>query len=241
MFATLLKKKGGLPVEKVAKLISVPSVDGGLKRQLVKPKGDELGVGAAFCGRSVILPLMGPNEVTSALAASAREIAEALIGAAGEVDGQRDVFYTPEAVMHITLFATAEDLPAGESPAEETLAQELCALKKLAEAWDPFTLECDSVVVMPSGTILLLCVPVPETGTDAETTRREFEAVCERDFPLASGGVPNIFHCSLGRVCFGVTLTDEEIANLARGHLRQGDRRGKRQAAGARAAVVRDR
>ena len=39
----------------------------------------------------------------------------------------------------------------------------------------------------------------------------EFEYVKERDFPL-KGSVPNIFHSSLARVCFGVTLSAEELA-----------------------------
>ena len=123
-----------------------------------------------------------------------------------------DVFVTPEAVQHITLFATADDLPSGEAPAPELLEAEVRALKDLAATWDPFTLEAHSVVLMPSGTLLLLWLPVPETATDPESTRREYEAVAERDFSAPGGGVPNIFHTSLARVCFGCELGDEQLA-----------------------------
>lgn len=80
MFFGLLRKSGGLPEGKVAKLVTVPSISGGTQRQLVKPKGDELGVGAAFCGRSVIMPLGGPSELTSKAMALTRDICAAVVG-----------------------------------------------------------------------------------------------------------------------------------------------------------------
>ena len=92
-------------------------------------------------------------------------------------------------MQHITLFATADDLPAGEAPAPEVLEAEVSALKELSSTWDPFELEAHSVCVMPSGTVLLLWLPVPETATDPESSRREYEAVAERDFSAPGGGV----------------------------------------------------
>lgn len=216
MFAGLLAKKGGLPVEKVASIISVPNLaGGGVKRQLVKKiSDDELGVGAAFCGRSAIMPL-GVSAFTSQLATFTKEICDLFVGCEAAVEGGRDVFRTPEAVLHVTLFSAARDPPAGEKAADEVLASELASLKELAAAWDPFVLEAHSVVMMPSGTLLLVWLPVPSSLTDAESTRREFEAVhAAGAFPLASGSVPNIFHTSLARVCFGCSLTDAELETV---------------------------
>ena len=216
MFAGLLAKKGGLPAEKVASLVSVPDVTGGgIKRQLVKKLADdELGVGAAFCGRSAIMPL-GVSELTSKLAASTNEILNLFVESKAHVDGHRDVFRTPEAVLHVTLFATyiPTSLEGGAKAADEVLGAELGALKTLAAAWDPFVLEAHSIVMMPSGTLLLLWLPVPESLTDAESTRREFEAEhAAGAFPAADGSVPNIFHTSLARVCFGCELAADELA-----------------------------
>lgn len=216
MFAGLFSKKGGLPAEKVASIISVPDLaGGGVKRQLVKKKGDdELGVGAAFCGRSAIMPL-GVSPFTSKLAEFTNEITELFVQSKAEVAGSRDVFRTPESVLHLTLFSASNDPPAGESPPEDLLASELASLKSLAAAWDPFELEAHSIVMMPSGTLLLVWLPVPSSLTDAESTRREFEAVhAEGAFPLASGKVPNIFHTSLARVCFGCAMSEEEAAGV---------------------------
>ena len=67
-----------LKEEKVAHLVTIPLMGGGTKRQLVKKIGEDLGVGAAFCGRSAILPLLGPNATTSAGAQAANEICQVL-------------------------------------------------------------------------------------------------------------------------------------------------------------------
>jgi len=155
------------------------------------------------------MPLGGPTEVTSTASSFAREITSIICG--GDAGREGNVFYTPEAVQHITLFATANDLPAGEEPPPELLEAEVKALKGLSASWDPFELEVHSVVVMPSGTVLLLWVPVPESGSDPESTRREYEAIAERDFSAPGGGVPNIFHSSLGRICFGCSLEVEQL------------------------------
>lgn len=216
MFAGLLANKGGLPADKVASLVTVPNITGaGVKHQLVKKlSDDELGVGAAFCGRSAIMPL-GVSELTSTLATHTSEICDLFVNCSAKVEGTRDVFRTPESVLHVTLFSASTDPPAGESPPEDLLASELGSLKQLAAAWDPFELEAHSIVMMPSGTLLLVWLPVPDSLTDAESTRREFEAVhAAGDFPNASGKVPNIFHTSLARVCFGCSLTSDELATV---------------------------
>jgi len=214
MFSTLIGKARALKEEKVAQLITVPLPGGGTKRQLVKKIGDELAVGAAFCGRSAILPMLGPTALTSAGAVAAREISEVLVSARCEVAGGRDYFVTPEEVMHVTLFACAPDPPAGEKVDEAVLGAELDTLKELAAPWPAFELEAHRVVLMPSGTILLLWLPLPDTYSDAEATRAEFRSVQDARFPEALGGVPDIFHTSLGRICFGVTLEDDEVAAI---------------------------
>jgi len=220
MFSTLLAKAGGLPAEKVGKLLRTPSVHG-TKLQVVNVRGGEMQVGAALVGRCLVMPIArgpdgkhGSTALTAALAAHSRNICEIFVGCDAHVDGMRDVFYTPEDVMHITLFQTAPPLDGDEAVADEVVQAELASVKRLAETWDPFTLEVHSVVMMPSGTLLCLLLPVPESGTDFESTRREYEAVKETDFPFAPAGLPDIFHASLARVCFGADLTEEELTRV---------------------------
>ena len=78
MFAGLFKSKGGLNPDKVAKMVYVPSVKpgGGVKRELITNQQGALDYGAAFRGRGVVLPLMGPSAFTSQLMQSTREICD---------------------------------------------------------------------------------------------------------------------------------------------------------------------
>jgi len=211
MFGTLMDKAGGaLKAEKVVQMVSVPKPGGGVARSLVKNGVVSQG---ALGGRSLLLPFLGPTELTSNLTAAAREVCDVLVNAECAVEGTRDVYVTAEEVMHITLFQVAPHVVGGE-PDAATLTAELERLEELSADWGAFELEAHSVVLMSSGTILLLMLPIPETLADAESTRDEFRWVREARFPLASGSIPDIFHASLGRICFAVALNAAELAKL---------------------------
>ena len=128
MFSGLLRKSGGLPEGKVATLVTVPSISGGTQPAR-QAQGRRLGVGAAFCGRSVIMPLGG--RLSSRARMASRRHLRRRRGAT------RAALTMPHLGISLSALRDGRRPAVGEAPARAARGGGEGA-QDLAATWDPF-------------------------------------------------------------------------------------------------------